>query len=71
MIGLMLIVSFAVFYYMVGEKEYDKGWLLAAVSVVLYAVGGFVFRFGFIGSVLLQVGLFAGLTFYNMKRRSE
>jgi hypothetical protein len=71
MYGMMLIVSFAALYYMVGEKEYDKGWLLAAASVVLYAVGVFVFRFGYFGSVLLQLGLFAGLTFYNMKRRSK
>ena len=65
---LLLIICCAVFYYRVGEQEYGSGGLLALISVVLWVVGILAFRFGWLGNLLLQVGLFFALTFWNMRR---
>ena len=67
-ITLLLIVCCAVFYYRVGEQEYGSGGLLALVSVVLWAIGILAFRLGWLGNLLLQVGLFLALTLWNMRR---
>ena len=65
---ILLIVCCAVFYYRVGEQEYSSGGLLALISVVLWVVGILAFRFGWLGNLLLQVGLFFALTLWNMRR---
>ncbi len=65
---LFLIICCGVFYYRVGEAEYGSGGLLALVSVALWAVGIFVFKVGWLANLLLQVGLFVALTFWNMMR---
>ena len=57
------------FYYRVGESEYGGGGLLALVSVALWMVGGFVLRFGWLGNLLVQIGLFIALTVWNVCRR--
>jgi hypothetical protein len=66
--SLLLIICCAVFYYRVGEQEYGAGELLALVSVALWGVGIFWFKFGLVGNLLLQVGLFLGLSLWNMRR---
>jgi hypothetical protein len=66
--ALLLIVCCAVFYYRLGESEYDSGGLLALISVALWAIGILLFRFGWLGNLLLQAGLFAALTVWNMSR---
>ncbi len=66
--SILLAICFAVFYYRVGEQEYGAGALLALVSVTLWAIGVFVFRFGWLGDILLQVGLFFALSIWNMMR---
>jgi len=68
---ILLIVCCAGFYYRVGESEYGSGALLALVSVALWAVGIFALRFGWLGNLLLQVGLFIALTIWNMIRRER
>ena len=65
---ILLIVCCAVFYYRVGEFEYGSGGLLALVSVALWVMGTFALRFGVLGNLLLQVGLFFALTVWNMMR---
>jgi cobalamin synthase len=67
-ITLLLIVCCAVFYYRVGEQEYGSGGLLALVSVTLWAIGILASRLGWLGNLLLQVGLFFALTVWNMRR---
>ena len=69
--AILLIVCCAVFYYRLGEQEYDSGWLLALVSVALWLVGSWVLRLGWLGNLLIQVGLFFALTFWNMWRRER
>jgi hypothetical protein len=66
---LFLVICCAVVYYRVGEFEYSSGGPLALISVALWAIGIFVFRLGWLGNLLLQVGLFFGLTLWNMRRR--
>jgi hypothetical protein len=51
-----------------GEQEYGSRGLLALVSVALWAVGVFLFKFGWLGDLLLQLGLFFVLTLWNMMR---
>jgi hypothetical protein len=66
--SLLLIVCCAVFYHRVGEQEYGTGGLLALVSVALWGGGIFLFKFGWLGNLLLQVGLFFALSLWNMTR---
>ena len=67
--ALLLIICCAVCYYRLGEHEYSSGGLLALISVVLWVIGIFVLKFGWLGNLLLQVGLFFGLTCWNMMRK--
>jgi hypothetical protein len=66
---LLLIICCAVFYYRVGEAEYSSGGLLALASVALWGIGILVFKFGWLGNLLIQVGLFLALSFWNMRRK--
>jgi len=68
---ILLIVCCGVFYYRVGESEYGSGGLLALASVALWAAGSFAFGFGWLGNLLVQVGLFFALTVWNMMRRQN
>jgi hypothetical protein len=66
--SIALIICCAVFYYQVGESEYNGGELLALASVALWGLGILAFGFGTTGNLLLQAGLFFALTFWNMHR---
>ncbi len=68
---ILLIVCCAVFYYRVGEFECGSGALPALASVALWAVGIFALRLGWLGNLLLQVGLFLAITIWNMMRRER
>lgn len=65
---LLLIICCAVFYYRVGEAEYGSGGLLALASAALWGIGILLFKFGWVGNLLIQVGLFLALSFWNMRR---
>ena len=69
--SILLVVCCAVFYYRLGDQEYDGGWLLALVSVALWLGGSWVLGLGWLGNLLVQVGLFFALTFWNMWRRER
>jgi len=64
--GLLFILCCAVFYYRVGELEYNCGWLFALASVAVWLLGSYVLHFGLITNLLAQAGLFIVLTLYNM-----
>ena len=68
---LLLVVCCAVFYYRVGEQEYGSGWALALASAALWLIGSFGLGLGWLGNLLVQVGLFFALTFWNMQRRDR
>jgi hypothetical protein len=65
---ILLIICCGVFYYRVGESEYGRGALLALASVALWVLGSYALRFGWLGNLLVQVGLFFALTFWNTQR---
>ena len=65
---ILLIVCCAVIYYRIGESEYGRGALLALASVALWVLGSYVLRFGWLGNLLVQVGLYFALTFWNIQR---
>jgi uncharacterized membrane protein YobD (UPF0266 family) len=65
---ILLILCCAVFYYRVGESEYGRGALLALASVALWVLGSYALWFGWLGNLLVQVGLFFALTFWNTQR---
>ena len=65
---LLLIICCAVFYYRVGEAEYGSGGLLALASAALWVIGILVLKFGWLGNLLVQVGLFLALSIWNMRR---
>ena len=67
-LGLLFMAACAIFYYRVGEQEYSSGIAIAAVSVALWLGGEFLLGFGLLGSILVQVGLFAALTAWNLLR---
>ena len=68
---ILLIICCAVFYYRLGEFEYGSGALLAFVSVALWVIGILAFRFGWLGNLLVHVGLFFALTVWNIMRRER
>lgn len=65
---IVMIIACAVFYYRVGEHDYDSGWLLGAVSVTLWAVGAYLLGWSWPGNLLLQALLFVALTIWNMAK---
>jgi len=50
---------------------FGSGGLLALLSVALWAIGIFALRFGWLGTLLVQVGLFFALTVWNIMRRGR
>jgi len=67
--SLLMVLCFAVFYYRVGETEYNGGWLLALISVALSVVGLLILHWGWLGLVLLQAALFFALSIWNMRSK--
>ena len=65
---ILLITCCAVIYYRIGESEYGRGALLALVSVALWVFGSYALGFGWLGNLLVQVGLYFALTFWNIQR---
>jgi hypothetical protein len=58
-----------VLFYRLGQHEYGKGFLVAALSILAGVITLLVFRWGPFGYVAGQVLLFGGLTWYNMRYR--
>ena len=65
--SILIIICCAIFYHRLGEVEYNGGWLLALISVVLSLVSLFVLHWGSWGTLLLQAGLFVVLWLWNMR----
>ena len=65
---LVIMLVCAAFFYHVGEEAYSSGFPLAAVSVGLWLGTGYVLNVGWLGYILVQVGLFAALTVRNVMK---
>jgi hypothetical protein len=66
--GLVFMLACAAFFYHAGEEEHSSGIWLAAVSIGLWFAAGYLLAFGWLGCILVQVGLFAVLTVRNVMR---
>ena len=67
-LGLVMMCGCAVLYYRIGEMEYGKGFLLGAVSVLIWVVTAYVFHWKWIPSLCVQAGLYGLLTIINCFR---
>ena len=70
--GLVMMAVCAAFFYHAGEEQYSSGIPLAAISIGLWFVASYLLALGWLGCILVQVGLFAVLTVRNvMKDKSK
>ncbi len=63
----ILGVVCTIFYYRAGEYENSSGVVWAGLSAVISLVLWTVAHVGFLGTLLGQVGLFAGLTLWRCR----
>lgn len=68
MFGWLIMFCCIVFFYRVGEQEYDGSPIPALISLGLWLLGSFALGFGMIVNLVLQVALFLGLTAWNIRR---
>ena len=68
-LGLVVMLACVVFYYRLGESEYDSGLAIAGLSLMLWLGGAYLLHFGLLGCILTQGVLFAGLTVWNATRK--
>ena len=69
--SLLTILACAVAYYHIGETEYQKGFLLAAVSLLVSVVTFFWLGWGWLPNIGAQVGILVVLTVVNMCRKGR
>jgi len=67
---ILLIAVFAAFFYRAAEFENESRLLWCGLSLVISIATIFFFRWGLLGTVLGQVGLFVGITVFRMTRKS-
>ena len=68
MIGWLIVICCVVFFYRIGEHEYDGSAVPALISFALWMLGSFVLGVGLMVNLFLQAGLFLGLTAWNIRR---
>jgi hypothetical protein len=67
---ILMIALFAAFYYRAAEFENESRLLWCGLSLVISLATLFYFHWGWLGAVLGQVGLFAGITVFRVTRKS-
>ena len=65
-----MIAVFAAFFYRAAEFENESRLLWCGLSIVISLVTLFYFGWGWLGTVLGQVGLFAGITIFRVARKT-
>ncbi|MGD0350171.1 MAG: hypothetical protein ABSB84_07640 [Verrucomicrobiota bacterium] len=68
--AFFLIAVFAAFFYRAAEFENESRLLWCGLSLVISLASLFYFHWGWLGAVLGQVGLFAGIAIFRMTRKS-
>lgn len=68
MFGWLIMICCVVFFYRIGEQEYNGSPVPALISFALWLFGSFVLGVGIIINLVLQAGLFLGLTVWNFRR---
>jgi len=67
MFGYMLIGAIASTFYYIGNHEYyDKGWLLAIISILLSFGTAYFFPLKLIGIIGINVVFYLGIMVYNI-----
>lgn len=69
-ISLVLGILFAVFFYRVGDIEYEKGLLFGSASLAVSLAATLWLHQGIAGVVGGQLLLFGGMWIFNLKRRA-
>ena len=67
-LGLLFMLACAIAYYRIGETEYQKGFLLAGISILVWLGTTFGLAWGWPGSLGAQAGIFVVLILINMWR---
>ena len=67
-LGLVFTILFAVLFHRIGEIEYERGYLLALVSVATSVIVLFVLQKGYLGIVVAHVLLFGVMWVRNVVR---
>jgi hypothetical protein len=65
----VMLVACAVFYYRAAVMEDSSGFLWSALSVLVFLLTWIVLSWGWLGCLLGQVALFAGITVVRVLRR--
>ena len=68
--SILLIAVFGAFFYRAAEFENESRLLWCGLSIVISLVTLFYFGWGWLGTVLGQVGLFAGITIFRVARKT-
>jgi len=68
--AILMVVAFAVFFYRAAEFENESRLLWCGLSLVISLATLFYLHWGWLGTVLGQVGLFVGITVFRMTRKS-
>lgn len=67
-VHLLLMLACGAAYYRIGEVEYGKGFLLAAVSILVWIVTAYALGWQWLPSLCAQAGIFVVLTAVNVLR---
>lgn len=67
--AILLIAVFAAFFYRAAEFENESRLLWCGLSLVISLATLFYFHWGWLGTVLGQVGLFVGITLFRITRK--
>jgi hypothetical protein len=68
-IAILFIIFWALVYHYIGESEYGNGVLLMILSTLLACVTFFVLGWGFLASILAQLGIGAILMLLKIFRK--
>jgi len=67
--AILLIVAFAIFFYRAAEFENESGLLWSGLSILISVATLFFLRWGWLGTLLGQAGLFVGIGIFRMVQK--
>ncbi len=68
-LGFVMMVACGIAFYRIGKLEYDKGFLLGVISILVWLGTNLGLHWGWLGCLGGQVGFFALLTLINVFRK--
>ncbi len=66
---ILIIFLCAIFYHRAAEFEGQSPVIWPGLSLLISGLTWFVFKWGLLGSLVAQVGLFAGITTVRLLRK--